>query len=197
MKNILSILLLFPVLQSCLNLTEPEHQAQYIECYKSFDKEMVGHFPKKVPNNCVATKFGTPEFINEYYSSTQLSLKVQVSSREKFENLKNQLGKEAKVILNSADSCLLIVNSKENQQLINCNSFYPVPQETVFAFNKDKWIRMENCLIALIDYKPGIFIENKNLKPKETLPENWKNGFSKGYAFNKNEQTITFWLIIW
>jgi hypothetical protein len=197
MKNILSILFLILALQSCLNLTDPEHQAQYIESYRSFDKEMVGHFPKKLPNNWVATSFGSPKYINEYCNSTELSLKIKIASKEKFETLKKQLEKEAKVIKNSSDSCLLIVDSKEKRSLINCNSYYPVPQETVYDFKKEKWKKIENSEIALIDYKPGIFIENKFLTPKKTLPENWVNGFSKGYAFNKNEQTIMYWLIIW
>lgn len=197
MKNILRILLLILILHSCLNLTDPVQQAQYIESYKSFDKELVGHFPKKLPNNLVATTFGSPKYISEYSNSTELCIKIQITSKEKYDNLKYQLKKGAKVIKNSADSCLLIVDSNENRNLNNCNSYYPVPQETVYEFSKDKWIRIENCEIALIDYKSGIFIENENLTPKETLPENWKNGFSKGYSFNNNEQTIMYWLIIW
>jgi len=178
-------------------MTEPEHQAQYIESYKSFDKDMVGHFPKKLPNNCVATTYGSPEYISEYSNSTELIMKIQITSKQEYEKKKNQLEKEAKLIKNSTDRCLLIVDSKENRPLNTCNTYYPVPQETVCDFNNGKWIRIENCEIALIDYKPGIFVKNENLTPKETLPENWKNGFSKGYSFNNNKQTIMYWLIIW
>jgi len=197
MKKNLIILLLLLTLQSCLNLTDPKQQAQYIKSYKSFDKELVNHFPKKIPNNWTQISYGSPEYINEWNSTTGLSLEIRTTSKEKFENLKNQLEREAKVVKKSDDSCLLVVDSKENQTLINCNSYYPIPQETAYDFNKDKWIRKENCEIALIDFKPGIFIHNKYLTPKENLPEKWKNGFSKGYAFNNKEQKIMYWLIIW
>lgn len=196
MKNIISILFIL-VLQSCLNLTDPERQARYIESYRSFDKEMVSHFPKKLPNNLVATTFSTPIYIDEWNSYSELSLKIRITSKVKFEKQKKQLEKEAKVIKHSEDSCLLIVDSTKNQAIKNCNSYYPIPQEAVYDFSNNKRIRTENCEIALIDYKPGIFIDNKYLKPKETLPENWKNGFSKGYTFNNDEQTIKYWLIIW
>lgn len=197
MKNILSILLLIMGLQSCLNMTDPKQQAEYIKSYKSFDKELVDHFPKKVPNNWTYLSYGSPDYINEWSGTTGLSLEIQITSKEKFENLKNQLEKEVKVIKNSGDSCLLMVDSKENQTLINCNNYYPIPQETAYNFDNDKWIRMADHEIALIDYKPGIFIKNKYLIPKENLPEKWKNGFSKGYAFNNKEQKIMYWLIIW
>lgn len=180
-------------------MTEPEQQAEYIESYKSFDKEMVDHFPKKIPNNWTNVSYGGPKYINKYSSTTQLILKIQITSKEKFDRLKNQLEKEAKVIKNSADSCLLIVDSKENQNLRICDSYYPIPQETIYDFDdkSDKWLRLENCEIDILDYKSGIFVKNKYLKSKEYLPKNWGNGYSKGYAFNNKEQTIMYWLIIW
>lgn len=199
MNNKFHILLLILTLQSCLNMTEPEHQAQYIESYKSFDNELVNHFPKKIPNNWNSTTYGSPKYINEYNNTTELSLKIQITSKEKFDRLKNQLKKETKVIKNSGDNCFLIVDSKENQNLINCRNYYPIPRETIYDFDdkSEKWLRLENCEIALLDYKSGIFLENKYLTSKEYLPENWKNGYSKGYAFNNKEQTIKYWLIIW
>jgi len=180
-------------------MTEPEHQAQYIESYKSFNKELISHFPKKVPNNCISATYGSPKYINEYSSFTEFSLTIQISSKEKFEKLKSQLEKDAKVIKNSMDSCLIIVDSKENQNTMSCDKYYPIPQETIFEYDNknDKRLRLENCEIALIDYKSGIFIKSKYLTRKESLPENWENGYSKGYAFNNNKQTIMYWLIIW
>lgn len=197
MKNKLCILLIILTLQSCLNLTDPEHQAQYIESYRSFEKELVSHFPKKIPNNWIQLSQGSPKYINEYSSTTELSLKIQVISKEKFERLKKQLVKDAKVIKNSTDSCLLIVDSKENQNLTNCNIYFPIPQETLYDFEGNKYLRQENCEVVLLDYKSGIFIKNEYLTEKEYLPENWRNGYSKGYAFDNSKQTIMYWLIIW
>ncbi len=199
MKNILYIFILLLTSQSCLNITDPEYQATYIESYNAFDKEMVDHFPKKIPNNCIKTSIGTPKNITEYNNNAILILEIQIASKEKFEEQKSFLKKEGKFITNSFDSCLLIVDTKESQNIINCDSFHPIPQETIFYYDdkNDKRLRLESCEIALLDYKPGIFIENEFLKAKETLPEIWKNGYSRGYAFNNKEQTIMYWLIIW
>jgi hypothetical protein len=196
MKKIINILLLCLGLQSCLNITDPKQQAKYIESYKSFDIKLVDHFPKKVPNNWTRVTYGSPDYI-KWSSTTGLSLEIQITSKEKFDSLKKQLEKDSKVIKSSVDSCLLIVDSKKNQTLINCNKYYPIPQETAYDLNNETWIRVEDCEIALIDYKQGVFIKNTSLKPKVNLPDKWKNGFSKGYAFNIKEQKIMYWLIIW
>jgi len=180
-------------------MTEPERQAQYIESYKSFDKEMVDHFPKKIPNNWRYIVFGSTKYINENNNTTELILKIQITSKEKFKRLKNKLSEKAKEIRSSADSCLLIVDSKESQNVYNCDHIYPIPHETIFDYDDgiEKWIKVEDCELVLLDYKSGKFIESEYLTEKENLPKDWKNGYSKGYAFNNNEQTVIYWLIVW
>ncbi len=197
--NKLYILLIVLTLNSCLNLTEPEHQAQYIESYKSFKSEFVSHFPKKKPNNWISASYGSPKYINEYSSSstTEFSLEISVTSKEKYEKLKKELIASSNIVKNSLDSCFLLVDSKENQNLAKSDIYYPIPQETIYDFDFDKWIIQKDCEVALIDYKPGIFVESEYLTAKEHLPENWRNGYSKGYSFDNSKQTIMYWLIIW
>lgn len=197
MKNGFYILILLLILQSCLNMTEPEHQAQYIESYKSFDKEMVSHFPKKIPNNWIHLSQGSPKNINEYSSNAELSLEIRITSKQKFEELKKELIANAKIVKISSDSCLLVVDSDEKQNLSNYDNYCPIPQETIYDFESDKWIKQENCEVALIDYKSGKFVESEYLTVKEYLPENWRNGYSQGYSFDNSKQTIMYWLIIW
>ncbi len=178
-------------------MTDPEHQAQYIKCYKSFDKELVDHLPKKVPSNCFYTSYGSPEYINEYSSSTNLIIEIRITSKEKFKRQKNALIADAKIVKKSSDNCLLVVDCEDNKNLPHCDVYYPIPQETIYDFESDKWIKQENCEVALIDYKPGKFVKSKYLTEKEYLPNNWRNGYSKGYSFDNSKQTITYWLIIW
>ncbi len=178
-------------------MTDPEHQAQYIESYKSFDKEMVSHFPKKLPNRWIHLSQGSPKYINEYNSKAELNLEIRITSKQKFEELKKELNANAKIVKNSSDSCLLVVDSKEKQNLSNCDNYYPIPQETIYDFESDKWVKQENCEVALIDYKSGKFLKSEYLTAKEYLHENWRNGYSKGYSFDNSKQTIMYWLIIW
>lgn len=199
MKNKLYILFLIITLQSCLTLIDPEHQAMYIESYRSFDKKLVDHFPLKVPNNWTYVSYGAPHYINEWNGTTGLELKTRITSKNKFEKLKNQLTENVKILKNSTDSCLLIVDSEINSRSIKCERLYPIPQDAIYEYNdlNEEWIKVENCEIAILDYKPGRFIESEYLKAKENLPAKWENGYSKGYAFNNSEQTIMYWLIIW
>lgn len=197
MKNGFYILILLLILQSCLNMTEPKHQAEYIEIYKSFDKEMVSHFPKKIPANWIHLSQGSPKYINEYSSKAELSLEISITSKERFEELKKELIANAKIVKISSDSCLLVVDSDEKQNFSNCDNYYPIPQETIYDFESDKRIKQENCEVALIDYKSGKFVVSEHLTVKEYLPENWRNGYSKGYSFDNCKQTIMYWLIIW
>ncbi|MDZ7741013.1 MAG: hypothetical protein U5Q03_04505 [Bacteroidota bacterium] len=142
-----------------MNLTDPEHQAAYIESYRSFDKELVDHFPLKVPNNWTHVSYGAPHYINEWgeHCRETKELKIRITCKNKFE-LKNQLTENVRIFKNSTDSCLLIVDSEENSSLIKCESFYPIPQETIYEYNdrNEEWIIVGNCEeIAILDYKPG------------------------------------------
>ncbi len=152
MKKTLCLFVLMLTFQSCLNVIDPEHQAEYIHSYKSFDINLVNHFPRKIPNNWTMISYGTPDWIKDY-NSIDFILEIQVASEVKFEELRNQLKEKAQAIKNSTDSCLLIVNSKEGQSLMNCENCYPVPQESICKLDSCGWIMKENCEVVLLDYQ--------------------------------------------
>lgn len=138
MKNIFYILILLLIFQSCLNMTDTEHQAQYIETYNSFDKEMVSHFPEKIPSNWIHFSQASPKYISEYSSNAELILEIKITSKEKFEELKKELCANAKIVKASSDSCFLLVDADERQNLSNYDNYYPIPQETIYDFETDK-----------------------------------------------------------
>lgn len=51
--------------------------------------------------------------------------------------------------------------------------------------------------IYVIESEAGRFIEKRYLTDKNKVPENWKNGFSRGLAINDQEKEIIYWLCVW
>lgn len=49
--------------------------------------------------------------------------------------------------------------------------------------------------IYIIDSKPGKFWDG--LAGVNYLPNEWKNGYSKGISINKNKSVIIYWIVIW
>jgi len=181
-------------------MNEPKMQGQYIESYKSFNKELVNHFPKVLPNNFVAGGFGSPKYINERNNYADLYLKIRIAKKEKYEELKKTLENEVRTIKKSTDSCFLVISyTNEFNDVLDCNSFTPIPLDALYDFDgtTNDWKILNNVEIAIIDSKPGVFLNNGNLRKKDTYPENWGNGYSRGYSFDSEEQTIMYWLIIW
>ena len=201
MKKLLYIIILISQV-SCLNMVEPKYQAEYIEIYNSFDKELINHFPKKLPNNYIASKLMSPKMISNDFNYIDIYLKIQISSQKKYQIKKNNLIKKANIMKKADDSCLLIIKydwkkNDLNQDISSCDILFPVPYSAVYNYDRDKGIykKQKKNEIAIIDYKPRKLMED--LIIKEKLPKNWKNGYSKGYTFNDNNQTITYWLVIW
>lgn len=181
-------------------MNDPKIQGQYIESYKSFNKELVNHFPKVLPNNFAAATFGSPKYISKRNNYAELNLTVKIASKEKFEETKKKLANETKSVKESIDSCFLVVSyTNKFNNFVNCNSITPIPLEALYDYDMeiDDWKILNNVEIAVIDSKPGVFLDNNKLIRKETYPNKWENGFSRGYSFNNDEQTIMYWLIIW
>ncbi|NPD48323.1 hypothetical protein [Lentimicrobium sp. S6] len=200
MKKILYISILTLIFGSCLNMNDPEMQGQYIESYKSFNQELVNHFPKKIPNNFVAAAFGSAKYINKRNNYADLSLTIKIASKEEFIELKQLLIGEVKTVKEAMDSCFLIISySNELNKKYDCNSITPIPLTALYDYDGkiDDWKIQDNVEIAVIDFQPGVFLTNENLVAKVEYPEKWRNGFSKGYSFDNEEQTIMYWLIIW
>ncbi len=181
MKKTLFLLIIILSFHSCLNINDAKSQVGYFENKKSFDKELVRHFPKKLTNN----------FLESYYGGNNFHLRILIKSSDKYRKLKKQLIKKSKIVKKSTDSCFQIITSKEKQKTFDFNELLPVPQDIISEFTSaNEKRKMLNNEIAFIDFKSGIY-------KKDSLTEKWKNGYSKGYAFDDIKQTITYWLIIW
>jgi len=199
-KKILYLLILIGQ-TSCLNMVDPEEQIKYIEALNSFDKNLIDHFPKKIPNNAKSYSIASPKLINYDYNYINTYLTIQIPSKNKYKTRKVKLLNESKLTIKSTDKCLLKINydfdKKSEKNIPKCKNLIPIPYNILSNYNykKETYENQDNIKIAVLNYKSGKVIEN--LREKSDLPEKWKNGYSKGYAFNDKNQTITYWLLIW
>lgn len=93
------------------------------------------------------------------------------------------------------DTCLLKINSnvKYND---SCNSQNkPIPD--LENLDGIKSFLGNTFEVYVIEAKSGMFSENFKLKPSLKMPEKWVNGYSKGYALDKEKKTIIYWFLMW
>lgn len=77
---------------------------------------------------------------------------------------------------------------------------YPIPNFVNYEkYNRDKALGLDDTFVIYV-------LESKNVKswgnefdmgPAEQMPDNWKNGYSKGVAISQEKQTVIYWTVIW
>ena len=189
---------------SCINLNDPRHQAEYIQCYNSFQKEMVEHIPNKLPNNQISHGWAPPKHIDVIGNYAGIHLVTKIASKSDYLNHKAKLSSNIKFKGLSTDTCFIIVKTygellNSDFDKNNCENLYPIPQYAIYKYdNFDlKWSRQENSDVIISDCKSGDYLNRDVLKPKEGMTPEWEKGYSKGFTFNDKEQTINYWIIIW
>lgn len=204
MKNFSFIFFVGVFLNSCINTNKPEIQASYIQGYNSFPKAMVNHIPNKLPNNRITFSVSFPASLTEYNLYAGIYLLTKISSRDKYLKLKKKLSSKVEYTGSSTDNNFIIVRTGGellNSKTVDRSSInsYPIPQYAIYTKNKnnDKWKIQENSDVAILDCKSIHTFKGVKLKPKKDMPNEWKDGYSKGYTFNDSTKTIKYWLIIW
>ncbi len=186
----------------------------YSDGIKKFQAEFIDHFPKTI----VAQESSV--LVSEDISIThkKIWLKTHYSSKE-LDSLISYVTLKAKSIYHSDDSCLLVIDShltnenylkydkslrvspNVNVSTPNCSiGYFPVPK-----FWKNKWFETGKTKIGLdttyviyiIDSKPGVFAETKELTNGKYTPSGWEHGYSKGVAIDKARESVLFWFDIW
>ena len=202
MKQLIFLLVFVFLVSSCLNMIDPENQARYIESYNSFDKSLVDHMPKKLPNNLTNHSWAPLKHITEYGQYAEISVTLLYPKR-KLQEIKESFIKNAKYVGASNDSCFVIVETigriaNSQHDSIYCNELIPVSQNALYNYESEEVSeRKSNIELVVLDFESGIFVDSDKLKPRESMPAGLKNGYSKGLAIDNNKQTIKYWLIIW
>lgn len=213
--KILSIIIML-ILTSCKNeankLNNSKANQRYIDFKKDFDSSFVRHFPESIlsersffTSKMNISKNDVGFYLYEYDVEESSIYKIMS------ENQKRAIAK-----YNSQDSILFIVNRYETIQTYKYReavsiedsiylidnfflNFYPIPNFIDYENAKKSkgiWIP-KGYKIYVLEAKPGVSYKEFELLPNPQMPENWKNGFSRGIAINEKEKTVIYWGVIW
>ncbi|MBK7851303.1 MAG: hypothetical protein IPJ66_09295 [Bacteroidetes bacterium] len=186
-------------------MNDPDSQARYSDSYNSFDKKLVDHIPKKLPNNQIGFGFYSP--VNTSFG--QLYLLTKVSSKSEFLKLKSEFSNQAIYSGYASDKCFAIVdgfkcNLSDTSGLNNCKTIFPIPQEAI-SYTEDLPSNLnsisknyENAEIIIKECKLGNFLKIIDTKSNENDSiKKSKSGFSKGYTFVEKDMIIIYWTMNW
>jgi hypothetical protein len=180
---------------------------EYLKVKSLFDVKLTKHFPKKLDKDYITfTESFTPDL-----GCLELILTNKLSEIDKIQYYKDN----AIVSYNAGDTCLLVVNrfasnenyykvqlSKNDSQFVNLPCYsdkYPIPNfwHSDYTTNATTCKLPQDFVIYVIDSKQGKYVEDRYLTDGRYMPQNWKNGFSKGVAISEKRATIIYWLVIW
>ena len=90
----------------------------------------------------------------------------------------------------------------ESKEIISRNfrnkNNFPVPVFDITGYKKSSYVGLsEEFQICVIEAKQGIYASSDVLSKDNLMPDNWKHGFSKGYAISEKEKTIIYWCMVW
>jgi len=180
-------------------MNDPDSQARYSESYNLFDKEMVNHIPKKLPNNQVGFGFTSPE----YTQFGQIYLITKVSSKTEFLKLRTRISKQAIYSGFATDKCFAIVkgitsNLVDTSNANNSNKIFPIPEEAIVYDEHDSISKKyEYAEIVIKECKLGDFLNLINVRSNQNTPIKSKSGFSKGFTFVEKDLIVIYWTMNW
>jgi len=218
LKKILLFLLIVSFIISCGLENSNERQddeyrffrranKDYLYSKSFFENDLVKHFPDSLSENYITySESKSPEA-----GLIRLDLICKLNLIEY-----NHIKHISKALYLPSDTCLLIVNrfaNRENYSFnikinhkdslkINNNCYQeklPIPN---FWYNdyttNDTDCRLpKDFEIFVIDAKSGIFLDKKLLTDGRYMPNEWKNGFTRGVAISIKRNVIIYWLLIW
>jgi hypothetical protein len=213
MKKTLLLFGLCLLIYSCNGQAlDPKSNEKYIKSKNEFDSKLTEFFPQKLlylPRNTINNKDISKNdvcFILYEYKVDKNAIDSVIK------NVQNKYIAK----YSSEDTCLLIVNRfetletlKNMEEVIITDStkvnqdcykkLYPIPNFIDYNFpRKNNDLKLEgNFDIYVLEAKSGNYFKKFDLQPNPQMPEEWKNGYSKGIAINKQKGTVIYWGIIW
>lgn len=213
-----ALLILFASILSIIgyfnfNTISPEHSGDYAKWKSTLDSNIVDHFPQSIisPENTLLLN------TNSDKNNVGLYLYLYQVDKIKFDSLISSLTKfEIIAKYNSVDTCMLIVNRFETTAsneygtkpvipkgaIINKDCYegkLPIPNFIDFHFpdTLNEMRLSRNFEICVLGAEKRRVYKKYMMKPDVQMPGEWANGYSKGFAFNRNDQTLIYWTIIW
>lgn len=201
---IISILLFM----NCAN-TSNNNTVDFSKISKDFNDSLLIHFPKKIKGEYFIESTA-PSGVR-YSNRCGVTLVVKQDSTY-IQNLIKNISNSS-VIVNSEDKKLIFVNRfwSEGGGAVFMEYYKKVNKISSYTIipNFDKILRSNRTIeftssgnlkgydVYIIESKKGKFLEQNNLSFGYGLPDEWKNGLTRGIAINKNKGVLIYWLEIW
>jgi hypothetical protein len=174
-------------------MVEPKHQASYINIRKSYPQDLVDHMPKILSNY-------TSGYTTMFYNADefkQICIREKRNSHKDYSRLKDLCTQKSTIITSSVDTCLtkLSYSTYKDRQSKNkgCVSNIYVPGYLFEFYDSDnrKWESIDS------EFELYLIDSSKEIPSSLNNTENEQINYSRGYAFNDNDLTITYWIITW
>jgi len=213
MRKILLVMTASLLIISCNGqVIEERSNSKYKSAKKGFASELTSHFPDMLttqPNTFVDSK-------NLSKNDVCFMLYEYNVDIEKIDSIINKIKNNQIAKYSSNDSCLIVINRFEtvdthqnrkdvkvtDSTKINRDCYqglYPIPNfidyRNVSSIND---IKLDKDFdIYVFEAKSANNFKEFDLPPNFQMPDEWKNGYSKGIAISKEKKTVIYWSVIW
>ncbi|MCF8359789.1 MAG: hypothetical protein K9H26_13590 [Prolixibacteraceae bacterium] len=184
----------------------------YKQKIEAYENKFVDHFPVRLNTEDYtiiersAKNFGeTSLFLNLYNISEIDSLILSFKAKNVI--VYNAAQKPLLVVnqFTNEDNVLSILSQRKTDEMkyildsINYHGLLPVPN-FFYSRNSDKTTQCKlpkDFNLYVLEAQSGKFWDNDHLSNGKYMPNEWKNGYSKGVAISKKRNTVIYWFIIW
>lgn len=183
-----------------------KHNDDYKEIKSGLNRKLTNHFPKELHT------YNHSIFYRNKSEDNNISLFLHEDGLG--DKLINTIEKEAKkksiALYNGLDSCNLVLNL---EILNNCVLDSATQKKSITICDKENYpvpffLKVKSALksptnlssdytIYVYEARSGIHFKEYKLAPLPCMPNNWKNGFSRGIVINRKEKTVIYWVIVW
>lgn len=209
LKYFIYILIVGSLIQCNSNKTESLDYRRSISIAKSnFSDSLTSHFPDRVLGAFRLTTVAPSKCVENGRCGIELIIQLNDSIEADLEERITSMG----LIKNSFDDCNLIVNPASDSSdcdrfldslIVHCSYFKSVLPNFPQVLNTSKllipqeYIDIKKFDIYVQEAIAGSFLKEENLTVGRGLPSEWRNGFSKGFAIDRENKKVLFWLEMW
>ncbi|MDX9928245.1 MAG: hypothetical protein RBS37_00155 [Bacteroidales bacterium] len=208
-RNFIYILIVGLLAQCNINDTESHDYERSISIAKSnFSDSLTSHFPDRVPGAFRLTTVAPSKCLENGRCGINLIIQLNDPIEADLEERITSM----ELIKTSFDDCNLIVNPVSDSSdcdkfldslIVHCSYFKSVLPNFPQVLNSSKllipqeYIDISNFDIYVQESIAGPFLKEENLTVGCGLPSEWRNGFSKGFAIDRTNKKVLFWLEMW
>lgn len=195
------------------------YDSEVDRCKKFYPNELIDFIPFVQDENYITFSTDLPRDTIERMQQSYSFFLVKKYNEKLSDSLLLEL-KDAKCYNANESNYLLVfsyIQNEDNVPVINGKNIedsknisisnvqksnqFPVPNFSCLFPNETNTLTLcglnLSYRIFITNSKSGIYINPKLLRENKYIPNNWKHGFSKGYAISETEKKIIYWVVAW